>query len=171
MATPSELLLGRIKRAYNPEESSSDLSLVDAKRLRRTQADSGRTKLVPAADNENALPLRRRVNPDSLAVRLPANLVLELDALISPDHTDMPTFAVRKELQERYDIDRRHIYDYLHSKGLRVVKEDRISNLVRGKRSQSSQRSQVYTGNYHTHTLLILLLFAPESAVSSKNSC
>ncbi|EGO05265.1 hypothetical protein SERLA73DRAFT_129118 [Serpula lacrymans var. lacrymans S7.3] len=42
----------------------------------------------------------------------------------------MPSFAVRKELQERYNIDRRHIYDYFHSKGLRVVKEDKHGNAV-----------------------------------------
>ncbi|KAF8433573.1 hypothetical protein L210DRAFT_3411717 [Boletus edulis BED1] len=40
----------------------------------------------------------------------------------------MPSFAVRKELQERYNIDRRHIYDYFHSRGLRVVKEDKHGN-------------------------------------------
>ncbi|KAF9225394.1 hypothetical protein BS17DRAFT_661456, partial [Gyrodon lividus] len=42
----------------------------------------------------------------------------------------MPSFAVRKELQERYNIDRRHIYDYFHSRGLRVVKEDKHGNPV-----------------------------------------
>ncbi|KII88440.1 hypothetical protein PLICRDRAFT_110375 [Plicaturopsis crispa FD-325 SS-3] len=43
----------------------------------------------------------------------------------------MPSFAARRELQERYDIDRRHIYDYFHSKGLRVVKEDKHGNPIR----------------------------------------
>jgi hypothetical protein len=42
----------------------------------------------------------------------------------------MPSFAVRKELQERYKIDRRHIYDYFHSNGMRVVKHDKQSNLA-----------------------------------------
>ncbi|KAI5998005.1 hypothetical protein EDD15DRAFT_2162251 [Pisolithus albus] len=39
----------------------------------------------------------------------------------------MPSFAVRKELQERYNVDRRHIYDYFHGRGLRVVKEEKVS--------------------------------------------
>lgn len=74
---------------------------------------------------------RRRVNPDSLAKRLGSELVGELDALILPGNRDMPSFAVRKELQERYNIDRRHLYDYFHSKGLRVVKEDKNGNPIR----------------------------------------
>ncbi|KAI6047979.1 hypothetical protein EDC04DRAFT_2556245 [Pisolithus marmoratus] len=40
----------------------------------------------------------------------------------------MPSFAVRKELQERYNVDRRHIYDYFHSRGLRVVKEEKVGD-------------------------------------------
>ncbi|KAG1853995.1 hypothetical protein F4604DRAFT_1591404 [Suillus subluteus] len=40
----------------------------------------------------------------------------------------MPSFAVPKELQERYNIDRRHVYDYFHSRGLRVIKEDKNGN-------------------------------------------
>lgn len=71
---------------------------------------------------------RRRVNPESLALRLGPDLVRDLDALITPGNTEMPSFAVRKELQERYNIDRRHIYDYFHSRGLRVVKEDKHGN-------------------------------------------
>jgi hypothetical protein len=74
---------------------------------------------------------RRRVNPDSLAIRLGPELVGELNALIVPGNRDMPSFAVRKELQERYSIDRRHLYDYFHSKGLRVVKEDKNGNPIR----------------------------------------
>ncbi|TFK94981.1 hypothetical protein K466DRAFT_445157, partial [Polyporus arcularius HHB13444] len=37
----------------------------------------------------------------------------------------MPSFAIRQEVQERYNVDRRHIYDWFHSKGLRVTKEDK----------------------------------------------
>jgi hypothetical protein len=74
---------------------------------------------------------RRRVNPESLALRLGPELVGELNALIFPGNRDMPSFAVRKELQERYNIDRRHLYDYFHSKGLRVVKEDKNGNPIR----------------------------------------
>lgn len=78
----------------------------------------------------NALHQRRRVNPESLALRLGPDLVRDLDALIMPGNTEMPSFAVRKELQERYNIDRRHIYDYFHSRGLRVVKEDKHGNPI-----------------------------------------
>ncbi|KAJ3904973.1 hypothetical protein F5879DRAFT_800625 [Lentinula edodes] len=45
----------------------------------------------------------------------------------------MPNFDVRKELQIRYQVDRRHLYDYFHSRGLRVAKEDRHSNLTRSR--------------------------------------
>jgi hypothetical protein len=76
---------------------------------------------------------RRRVNPDNLAKRLGPDLVRDMERHIYPGNKDMPTFAVRKELQERYNIDRRHIYDYFHSRGLRVVKEDRHGNLLRAR--------------------------------------
>ncbi|KAG9314011.1 hypothetical protein JVU11DRAFT_4789 [Chiua virens] len=81
----------------------------------------------------NVVHQRRRVNPESLALRLGPDLVRDLDALITPGNTEMPSFAVRKELQERYSIDRRHIYDYFHSRGLRVVKEDKHGNLMPAK--------------------------------------
>lgn len=64
----------------------------------------------------------------------------------------MPNFEIRKELQIRYQVDRRHLYDYFHSRGrslscsskddisgntmslgLRVAKEDRHSNLTRSR--------------------------------------
>ncbi|KAH0837979.1 hypothetical protein J3R83DRAFT_6216 [Lanmaoa asiatica] len=82
----------------------------------------------PALNINNVVHQRRRVNPESLALRLGPDLVRDLDALITPGNTEMPSFAVRKELQERYNIDRRHIYDYFHSRGLRVVKEDKHGN-------------------------------------------
>jgi hypothetical protein len=90
----------------------------------------------------------RRVNPDRLALRLDPGLVAEMDALIIPG-AKMPTFSVRKDFQERYKVDRRHIYDYFHSRGaghpvymakfpltvcltgLRVAKEDKHNNLTR----------------------------------------
>ena len=59
----------------------------------------------------------RRVNPDRLALRLDPDLVAEMDVLIVPG-AKMPTFAVRKDFQVRYNVDRRHIYDYFHSRGL-----------------------------------------------------
>jgi hypothetical protein len=90
----------------------------------------------------------RRVNPERLALRLDPGLVAEMDALIIPG-AKMPTFSVRKDFQERYKVDRRHIYDYFHSRGvahsvqmvnvpltvcstgLRVAKEDKHNNLTR----------------------------------------
>ena len=90
-------------------------------------ADDNSEYSLPAL---NVVHQRRRVNPESLALRLGPDLVRDLDALITPGNTEMPSFAVRKELQERYSIDRRHIYDYFHSRGLRVVKEDKHSNPV-----------------------------------------
>jgi len=53
-----------------------------------------------------------------------------MEAYITPGAI-MPSFEIRKELQIRYLVDRRHIYDYFHSRGLRVAKEDRHSNLAR----------------------------------------
>lgn len=71
---------------------------------------------------------KRRVNPESLALRLGPDLVRDMEALIVPGNIEMPSFAVRKELQERYNVDRRHIYDYFHSRGLRVVKEEKVGD-------------------------------------------
>ncbi|OCH88766.1 hypothetical protein OBBRIDRAFT_690121, partial [Obba rivulosa] len=36
----------------------------------------------------------------------------------------MPPFAVRQAIQKKYSTNRRHIYDWFHSKGLRVTKDD-----------------------------------------------
>ncbi|KAF9245734.1 hypothetical protein BU15DRAFT_70806 [Melanogaster broomeanus] len=97
-------------------------------------ADSNdRESTASTEQNINVVHHRRRVNPESLALRLGRELVRDLDALITPGNTEMPSFAARKELQERYNIDRRHIYDYFHSRGLRVVKEDKCghSDLLR----------------------------------------
>ncbi len=66
--------------------------------------------------NDEERPKTRRVNPQRLAMRLSPDLVAEMEALIFPG-AKMPTFAVRKDFQERYCVDRRHIYDYFHSRG------------------------------------------------------
>ncbi len=68
---------------------------------------------------------KRRVNPDSLAIRLGPELVAELESFVQPGVVEMPSFAIRQEIQIRYNVDRRHIYDWFHSKGLRVTKEDK----------------------------------------------
>ena len=65
---------------------------------------------------EDGRPKTRRVNPLRLAIRLGPDLVAEMEALIVPG-AKMPTFSVRKDFQERYCVDRRHIYDYFHSRG------------------------------------------------------
>ncbi|KAG2155638.1 hypothetical protein DEU56DRAFT_847393, partial [Suillus clintonianus] len=86
------------------------------------------TESASAVQNASTVFQRRRVNPESLALRLGPDLVRDLEALIHPGNIEMPSFAVRKELQERYNIDRRHVYDYFHSRGLRVIKEDKNGN-------------------------------------------
>ena len=68
---------------------------------------------------------RRRVNPDSLAIRLGPELVAELERYVKPGAVEMPSFAIRQDIQMRFNVDRRHIYDWFHSKGLRVTKEDK----------------------------------------------
>ncbi|TBU50023.1 hypothetical protein BD309DRAFT_946225 [Dichomitus squalens] len=68
---------------------------------------------------------RRRVNPESLAIRLGPELVAELERYVEPGAVEMPSFAIRQEIQMRFNVDRRHIYDWFHSKGLRVTKEDK----------------------------------------------
>ncbi|KAG1754809.1 uncharacterized protein EDB91DRAFT_1242047 [Suillus paluster] len=85
---------------------------------------------IIALQNASTVFQRRRVNPESLALRLGPDLVRDLEALIHPGNIEMPSFAVRKELQERYNIDRRHVYDYFHSRGLRVIKEDKNGNTI-----------------------------------------
>ncbi|KAJ7116805.1 hypothetical protein C8R43DRAFT_1137839 [Mycena crocata] len=72
----------------------------------------------------------RRIDPDRLAVRLGPEMVAEMDAFIVPG-AKMPSFQVRQELVTKYNVDRRHIYDYFHSRGLRVAKEDKHLNLSR----------------------------------------
>ncbi|KAF9469689.1 hypothetical protein BDZ94DRAFT_1243027 [Collybia nuda] len=39
-----------------------------------------------------------------------------MEAYIVPG-AKMPNFTIRKDFQERYCVDRRHIYDYFHSRG------------------------------------------------------
>lgn len=51
-----------------------------------------------------------------LAARLGPDLVREMEVHIRPG-AYMPSFAIRKDLQERYSVDRRHLYDYFHSRG------------------------------------------------------
>ncbi|KAF8910026.1 hypothetical protein CPB84DRAFT_1764402 [Gymnopilus junonius] len=95
---------------------------------------------------DDGRPKTRRVNPQRLAIRLGPDLVAEMEALIVPG-AKMPTFAIRKDFQERYQVDRRHIYDYFHSRGLRVAKEDKHTNLIRGRALKAQAQLQT------THTV------------------
>ncbi|KAF9486359.1 hypothetical protein BDN70DRAFT_987936 [Pholiota conissans] len=90
---------------------------------------------------DDGRPKTRRVNPQRLAIRLGPDLVAEMEALIIPG-AKMPTFTVRKDFQERYNVDRRHIYDYFHSRGLRVAKEDKHTNLIRGRAMKAQAQAQ-----------------------------
>ncbi|GJE86271.1 DNA translocase FtsK-like protein [Phanerochaete sordida] len=105
-------------------------------------------------DTSSNAAIRRRMNPDSLAGRLGPDLVKELEDLLKSGMTEMPSFAVRQEIQQRYGIDRRHIYDWFHNKGLRVTtsekREERRAMRAREHarmpttRNQAQERNRVY---------------------------
>ncbi|KAG7452120.1 uncharacterized protein BT62DRAFT_1071297 [Guyanagaster necrorhizus] len=84
----------------------------------------------------------RRVNPHHLAARLGPDLVREMEVHIKPG-AYMPSFPIRKDLQERYNVDRRHLYDYFHSRGLRVAKEERFNNLTRSRMQKAQLAASV----------------------------
>lgn len=135
-STPSDTSPTRKRaRISDSSDTSSHLPHPDSIRISKRV----RTNSSKASEKENQIQLplpdvtfeRRRVNPESLALRLGPELVHDLDALVPPGSRDMPSFASRKELQERHKVDRRHIYDYYHSKGLRVVKEDKHGNPIK----------------------------------------
>ncbi|KAI0274912.1 hypothetical protein BC834DRAFT_850298 [Gloeopeniophorella convolvens] len=73
-------------------------------------------------------PQRRRVNPESLAARLGPELVAEMEKHIIPGSIEMPPFSVRRDIQVKFGIDRRHIYDFFHSRGLRCLNEKSMRN-------------------------------------------
>ncbi len=73
-------------------------------------------------------PQRRRVNPESLAARLGPELVAEMEKHIIPGSIEMPPFSVRRDIQIKFGIDRRHIYDFFHSRGLRCLNEKTMRN-------------------------------------------
>ncbi len=91
-----------------------------------------------------------------LAARLGPDLVREMEVHIKPG-AYMPSFAIRKDLQERYAVDRRHLYDYFHSRGivpffsrfslvlivegLRVAKEERFNNLARSRQKKAQEKA------------------------------
>ncbi|KAJ3983810.1 hypothetical protein F5890DRAFT_1586555 [Lentinula detonsa] len=123
------------------ETSSFAQSMSECTRKRKRQAeDDDFDPSNPQSQDEKHK--TRRINPYKLAERLPSGLVKEMETFIEPGAI-MPNFDIRKELQTRYQVDRRHIYDYFHSRGLRVAKEDRHSNLTRSRIAKAKAQVQV----------------------------
>ena len=92
--------------------------------------------------------IRRRMNAESLAGRLGNELVVELESLLAPGMTEMPSFAVRQEIQQRYNVDRRHIYDWFHNRGLRVTSAEQREE----KRAKAqSEREKVWVVHKSSH--------------------
>ena len=115
MATPSEDTFSIETSVIKLEEEEGiSLSTNTRKRTRESFDESLDDPLWDSLDEGR--PKTRRVNPARLAVRLGADLVAEMEAFIVPG-AKMPNFDIRKDLQVRYSVDRRHIYDYFHSRG------------------------------------------------------
>ena len=89
----------------------------DSSRVQLTSSD------LPTPRLDLGPPQRRRVNPESLAARLGPELVAEMEKHIIPGNIEMPPFSVRRDIQVKFGIDRRHIYDFFHSRGLRCLNE------------------------------------------------
>jgi len=113
MATPGEEYSSNRQSALNSEDESYGEGKL-RKRSRRSP-DQSNDNIVWDL-NEDGRPKTRRVNPQRLALRLGPELVAEMEAYIVPG-AKMPPFSIRKDFQERYSVDRRHIYDYFHSRG------------------------------------------------------
>ncbi|KAJ7922829.1 hypothetical protein B0H13DRAFT_2317062 [Mycena leptocephala] len=103
--------------SFNPTQTSK-------KRKRQSSESSDFPPLASAGDHGKPR-VPRRIDPDRLAIRLGPELASEMDAFIVPG-AKMPSF---EQLVTKYNVDRRHIYDYFHSRGLRVAKEDKYLNL------------------------------------------
>lgn len=93
--------------------------------------------------NHTAALSRRRVNPDSLASRLGPELIKELESLLVPGSTEMPSFSARQKIQKQFGIDRRHIYDWYHTKGLRVSAKDSAERGERANMDLKDLRSRL----------------------------
>lgn len=115
----------RPSRAFPSKLSSFSSSVKGLPSRRMTRGSS--PSMSPTLSTSVSLPnlqRSRRVNPDVLVNRLPPGLVVEMDKLIKSDPHSMPSYSVRKELQERYDVDRRPIYEYFHAQGCRVIRKN-----------------------------------------------
>ena len=111
MATPIGIEEDSFQSALNSDDESISSSRSRKRRLSSAGLDDLNWDL-----NEDGRPKTRRVNPQRLAIRLGPDLVAEMEAYIKPG-AKMPSFTIRKDFQERYSVDRRHIYDYFHSRG------------------------------------------------------
>ncbi|KAJ7109789.1 hypothetical protein C8R44DRAFT_800564 [Mycena epipterygia] len=123
-------MFNRSGSQLHPPSLSPSLPSKNSKKRRRQASDCDE---LPLANDGKIKP--RRIDPDRLAVRLGPELVAEMDVFIVPG-AKMPSFEARQALVEKYNgvdkalrVDRRHIYDYFHSRGLRVAKEDKHLNL------------------------------------------
>ncbi|KAJ7070630.1 hypothetical protein C8F01DRAFT_1244350 [Mycena amicta] len=123
---------------------------------RKRIPSSSQATAYPSALDANGKLKPRRIDPDRLAVRLGSDLTADLDKFLVPG-AKMPSFAassflaaflvtllpfdqIRQALVKKYNVDRRHIYDYLHSRGLRVAKEDKHLNLSRKAAAAASRK-------------------------------
>ncbi|EIN14394.1 hypothetical protein PUNSTDRAFT_41624 [Punctularia strigosozonata HHB-11173 SS5] len=104
---------------------------------KRRRSDCHSPPSLDVATVEHPKPERRRVNPETLAQKLGPQVVADLQACITPGMTEMPSFEIRKRIQQRYNIDRRHIYDWFHAMGLRVVKDEKSNSSKRADESRS----------------------------------
>ncbi|KAF9075527.1 hypothetical protein BDP27DRAFT_1038766 [Rhodocollybia butyracea] len=96
---------------------TQSMSECTRKRKRQSENDDDSQDFDPSGSKRDDNNKTRRINPFKLAERLPDGLVEEMETFIKPGAI-MPNFEIRKELQIRYQVDRRHLYDYFHSRGL-----------------------------------------------------
>ncbi|KAJ8509178.1 hypothetical protein ONZ45_g8623 [Pleurotus djamor] len=137
----------------DPFTDIQQLSSTRSRPLKRNLSDfDDEFTTSPTNGSNNGGPTKsRRVDPERLACRLDPQLVREMEEIISQG-SRMPSFEQRKVLQDRYNVDRRHVYDYFHSRGMRVAKEDKHRNLSRrrallnqAKAEQNGPKSTVST--------------------------
>jgi len=111
-----EPALDKISRNVSPDDGNHTSKASRSARKRTRDAVKAEDLNDTFDLGDDGRPKTRRVNPQRLALRLGPDLVAEMEALIVPG-AKMPNFTVRKDFQERYNVDRRHIYDYFHSRG------------------------------------------------------
>ncbi|KAJ7755049.1 hypothetical protein DFH07DRAFT_822724 [Mycena maculata] len=135
-------MVDRSDSQSNPLSFSPSLSSQPSKKRRRQPSES--SDFSPLANATDGKIKPRRIDPDRLAVRLGPELVSDMDAFIVPG-AKMPSFQTRQALVVKYNVDRRHIYDYFHSRGLRVAKEDKHLNLSHRMRKSAASRKPALT--------------------------